>query len=58
MIPKRRCDCENNTCHPKADCQNEATVKTHWSRICVDCAAKMPLKYLDYKSRAAGEREE
>jgi hypothetical protein len=42
----RRCDCESSDCHPSADCQNVARVKTTHSRICVECAAKMPAKYL------------
>jgi hypothetical protein len=42
----RRCDCESSTCHPKADCSNEGSVKTIHSTVCADCAAKMPAKYL------------
>jgi hypothetical protein len=42
----RRCDCESTHCHPKADCQNVATVKTIYSRICTECAKLMPAKYL------------
>jgi hypothetical protein len=42
----RRCDCESSSCHPNADCQNQALVRTTHSRICVACAAKMPAKYL------------
>jgi hypothetical protein len=50
----RRCDCESSDCHPQADCQNPATVRTHWSRICAECAAKMPAKYLVEKEVERG----
>jgi hypothetical protein len=42
----RRCDCESAACHPKADCQSRAEVRTLHSKVCVACAAKMPAKYL------------
>lgn len=45
-MANRRCDCENSTCHPKANCQNVGTVKTIYSTICADCAVQMPAKYL------------
>lgn len=45
----RRCDCESSDCHPKADCEKQATVKTTHSTICKDCAAKMPEEYLACK---------
>lgn len=54
----RQCDCESRSCHPKADCKNPATIKTLYSTVCVKCAAKLPLRFLDFKSRAAGERDE
>lgn len=42
----RRCDCESFNCHPKADCQKQATTRTTHSRVCDECAAKMPAAYL------------
>lgn len=49
----RRCDCENSTCHPKADCVAEGTVKTIHSTVCEECAAKMPAEYLASTTKCA-----
>jgi hypothetical protein len=45
-VSPRRCDCESESCHPQADCPNSGTVPTIYSRICTECAKKMPAKYL------------
>ncbi len=45
-MASRRCDCESKTCHPRADCSNVGTVKTLYSTVCAECAAKLPAKYL------------
>ncbi len=45
-MTQRRCDCESSSCHPKANCQGAAEVRTIHSRICRECAVKMPAEYL------------
>lgn len=43
---EKRCDCESVTCHPRANCTAKGTVKTIYSTVCAECAAKMPPEYL------------
>ena len=45
----RLCDCESASCHPRANCNEPATVKTIHSTVCAACAAKMPEEYLACK---------